>query len=128
MTFILEDRAGPRRSPSWPTTSSKFKAAARQRKEVAAVSTTISSPPVPQVYIQVDRDKALKAGRGDLNDVYQDAAVPTWAASSSIISTASGRRQWQVYVEAEGQYRDNSTDALSGQYYVRNQGRGPWSP
>jgi hydrophobic/amphiphilic exporter-1 (mainly G- bacteria), HAE1 family len=113
VTFILEDRAG--RDLSFLADNvGKFMAAARQRKEISAISTTFL-PSVPQVFIQVDRDKALKQGVA-INDVYRTLQAYLGGVFVNYFNRFG--RQWQVYVEAEGQYR-NSTDAL-GQYYVRN--------
>ena len=113
VTFILEDRAG--RDISFLADNvGKFMAAARQRKEIAAISTTFL-PSVPQVYIQVDRDKALKQGVA-INDVYR--TLQAYLGGIFVNYFNRFGRQWQVYVEAEGQYR-NSTAAL-GEYYVRN--------
>src|SRR2546422_2658415 len=41
----------------------------------------------------------------------------SWAGSSVTTSTVSGR-QWQVYIEAEGDYRTRAENV--GQFYVRN--------
>jgi HAE1 family hydrophobic/amphiphilic exporter-1 len=113
VTFILEDRAG--RDLSFLAGNvTKFLAAARQRKEVAAITTTFL-PSVPQVYIQVDRDKALKQGVA-ISDVYRTLQCYLGGVFVNYFNRFG--RQWQVYVEAEGQYRNN-TDAL-GEYYVRN--------
>ena len=71
-TFILEDRAGKDIS-FLADNVSKFLAAARQRPELATVTTTFL-PTVPQVAVDVDRDKVLKQGV-PLNDVYQIAPV-----------------------------------------------------
>jgi len=112
-TFVLEDRAG--RDVSFLSGNlDKFMAAARARKELAGVSTTFL-PSVPQVYVKVDRDKVLKQGV-ELGDVYR--TLQCYMGGIFVNYFNRFGRQWQVYVEAEGQYRDN-TDKL-GSYFVRN--------
>src|SRR5437016_7160862 len=60
VTFMLEDRAG--RDPEYlAENTTKFLAAARQRPEFALLFTTLT-PSVPQLFAEVDRDKALKQG------------------------------------------------------------------
>ncbi len=112
-TFVLEDRAG--RDVSFLSGNlDKFMAAARARRELAGVSTTFL-PSVPQVYVKVDRDKVLKQGV-ELGDVYR--TLQCYMGGIFVNYFNRFGRQWQVYVEAEGQYRDN-TDKL-GSYFVRN--------
>ena len=56
----LEDRAG--RDPAFLGENvTKFLEAARKRPEIASASSTFL-PSVPQVFIDVDRDKVLKQG------------------------------------------------------------------
>jgi multidrug efflux pump len=70
---------------------------------------------VPQRFIDVDPDKALKQGV-DLSDAYK--TVQAFLGGYFINYFNRFGRQWQVYVEAEGQYR---TDAHNlGLFYVRN--------
>ena len=59
-TFILEDRAGKDLAFLAEQTN-KFLDAARKRPELAGLSTTFR-PNVPQVFVDVDRDKVLKQG------------------------------------------------------------------
>src|SRR5881396_670178 len=67
-TFILEDRAG-KDIEFLNGNLNKFLEAARKRPELAGLSTTFL-PVVPQVFVNVDRDKALKQGV-DLGEVYK---------------------------------------------------------
>ncbi|HEY3862744.1 MAG TPA: multidrug efflux RND transporter permease subunit [Verrucomicrobiae bacterium] len=113
VTFILEDRIG--RDPEFLTTNlNAFMAAAAKRPELTGLSTTYL-PGVPQIYIDVDRDKALKQGV-DVRDVYQ--ALQTYLGGYFVNYFNRFGRQWQVYVEAEQRYR-SSLDSL-GLFYVRN--------
>ena len=112
-TAVLEDRAG--KDISFLSENlDKFMAAARSRKELSGVSTTFL-PSVPQVYVKVDRDKVLKQGV-ELGDVYR--TLQCYMGGIFVNYFNRFGRQWQVYVEAEGEYR-NSTDKL-GSYFVRN--------
>ncbi len=112
-TFVLEDRAG--RDVSFLADNvAKFMAAARQRKELAGVSTTFL-PAVPQIFVHVDRDKVLKQGVA-LADVYRTLQCYMGGVFVNYFNRFG--RQWQVYVEAEGEYRNRIEDL--GSYYVRN--------
>jgi hydrophobic/amphiphilic exporter-1 (mainly G- bacteria), HAE1 family len=94
--------------------TNKFVAAARKRPELAAVTTTFL-PNVPQQFIAVDRDKALKQGV-DIKDVYR--TIQAFMGGAFINYFNRFGRQWQVYVEAEGAYRDRAENV--GEFYVRN--------
>jgi len=111
--FILEDRAG-RDIAYLAENVNKFMAAAGKRKELTGLSTTFL-PSVPQVYVQVDRAKVLKQGV-QLADVYR--TLQTYMGGYFVNYFNRFGRQWQVYVEAEGEYRDRA-DRL-GSFYVRN--------
>jgi HAE1 family hydrophobic/amphiphilic exporter-1 len=119
-TFVLEDRAG-KDIGFLADNLNKFLAAARKRPEIASVNTTFL-PRVPQQFIVVDRDKALKQGV-DIKDVYR--TIQTFMGGSFINYFNRFGRQWQVYVEAEGAYRDRAENV--GQFYVRN-GKGDMVP
>jgi HAE1 family hydrophobic/amphiphilic exporter-1 len=112
-TFVLEDRAG-KDVAFLADNLNKFMAAARARKELSGISTTFL-PSVPQVFVKVDRDKVLKQGVV-LADVYR--TLQCYMGGIFVNYFNRFGRQWQVYVEAEGEYRD-SADKL-GSYYVRN--------
>ena len=63
----------------------------------------------------MDRDKALKQGVA-LSDVYR--TIQAYMGGIFVNYFNRFGRQWQVYVEAEDQYRNNL--ASVGQFYVRN--------
>jgi hydrophobic/amphiphilic exporter-1 (mainly G- bacteria), HAE1 family len=112
-TFVLEDRAG--RDISFLSENvSRFMEAAGKRKEIAGLSTTFL-PSVPQIFVKVDRAKVLKQGV-ELADVYR--TLQCYMGGIFVNYFNRFGRQWQVYVEAEAEYR-NSADKL-GSYYVRN--------
>jgi len=113
-TFILEDRSGSQ-DPSFLTQNlDKFMAAARKRPELAGIMTTYL-PSVPQVFVKVDRDKVLKLGV-PLVDVYN--TLQTFMGGNFINYFNRFGRVWQVYLEAEDQYRARAENLL--QFYVRN--------
>src|SRR3989449_4283446 len=112
-TFVLEDRSGEEVA-FLADNLSKFLAAARKRPELATVNTTFI-PGVPQQFITVDRDKVLKQGV-DIKDVYR--TIQAFMGGSFINYFNRFGRQWQVYIEAEGAYRDRAENV--GQFYVRN--------
>jgi hydrophobic/amphiphilic exporter-1 (mainly G- bacteria), HAE1 family len=112
-TFILEDRSG-KDVQFLSDNVNKFMAAARMRPEIAGLSTTFL-PSVPQQFVEVDRDKVIKQGV-PINDVYR--TIQTFMGGSFINYFNRFGRQWQVYVEAEGDYRTRPENV--GQFYVRN--------
>ena len=113
VTLVLEDRAG-KDIPYLAENVGKFLEAARQRPELERVTTTFL-PGVPQVFINVDRDKVLKQGV-DLRQVYQ--TLQTFMGGYFVNYFNRFGRQWQVYVQAEGEYRDKAEKV--GQFYVQN--------
>jgi len=112
-TFILEDRAG-KDIAFLAENTNKFLEAARKRPELASVSSTFR-PTVPQLFINVDQDKVLKQGV-NIDDVYK--TLQSFLGSGFINYFNRFGRQWQVYLQAEGDYRTNIENI--GQFYVRN--------
>jgi len=113
VTFILEDRAGKDIAFLWENTR-KFLEEAKKRPEIARATTTFL-PTVPQIFVDVDRDKVLKQGV-DLNQVYR--TLQTFMGGYFVNYFNRFGRQWQVYVQAEGDYRTQAEQL--GQFYVRN--------
>ena len=112
-TFILEDRAG-NDVQFLAKNLATFLAAARKRPELATLSTTFL-PSVPQEFVDVDRDKVLKQGV-NLNDVYR--TIQAFMGGYFINYFNRFGRQWQVYIEAEGEDRARVENV--GEFYVRN--------
>ena len=113
VSMVLEDRAG-KDVAFLAENTDKFIAAAQKRPEIARVMTT-ALPSVPQIFVDVDRDKVLKQGV-QLSDVYK--TLQAYMGSGFINYFNRFGRQWQTYVQAEGEYRKD-TESL-GQFYVRN--------
>jgi len=112
-TFVLEDRAG-KDIPFLVSNLNTFVTAARKRPEIAGLSTTFL-PSVPQQFVDVDEDKVLKQGV-PINDVYR--TIQAFMGGLFVNYFNRFGRQWQVYIEAEGEYRTKPENV--GQFYVRN--------
>jgi HAE1 family hydrophobic/amphiphilic exporter-1 len=89
----------------------------RKRPEVATVfSSALFS--VLQVYAEVDRDKVLVQGV-KLSYVY--TTLQAFMGGALINYFNRFGRQWQVYTQAEGEFRTRAENAENvGQFYVRN--------
>jgi HAE1 family hydrophobic/amphiphilic exporter-1 len=112
-TFILEDRSA--RGPVFLRENQlKFMAAAQKRPEFSSLFTT-ALPLVPQLAAKVDRDKVLKQGV-PLSDVYQTLQAFMGGAFINFFNRFG--RVWQVYVQAEGDFRTQADNV--GRFYVRN--------
>jgi hydrophobic/amphiphilic exporter-1 (mainly G- bacteria), HAE1 family len=112
-TFVLEDRGG-HDNAYLAANVEKFVSAASHRPEIAGISSSML-PSVPQEFVDVDREKVLKQGV-PISDVY--ATLQTYMGGLFVNYFNRFGRQWQVYLEAEGNYRANAQNA--GQFYVRN--------
>jgi HAE1 family hydrophobic/amphiphilic exporter-1 len=77
---------------------------------------------VPQLYADVDKDKAMKEGVA-IGDVY--AALQTFLGGAYLNDFTRFGRQWRVFLQAEPAYRTKAEDV--GQFYVRN-GKGDMVP
>jgi HAE1 family hydrophobic/amphiphilic exporter-1 len=113
VTFILEDRSGAPLSFLTQNVN-KFLDAVRKRKELVGVSSSYL-PSVPQQYVDIDRVKVERQGI-NISDVYQ--TLQTFMGGYLVNYFNRFGRQWQVYVEAEGNYRTTATDIEH--FYVTN--------
>jgi HAE1 family hydrophobic/amphiphilic exporter-1 len=113
VTFMLEDRGG-HDVAFLAKNVDAFMQAARKRPELASVFTTML-PSVPQVFVNVERDKVLVQGV-NLSDVYKTLQAFMGGAFINYFNRFG--RQWQVYIQAEGDYRTRAENL--GQFYVRN--------
>ena len=112
-TFWLQDRSGGS-IDSLDANLQKFLTEARKRPELAGVGSPFSAA-VPQVFVDVDRDKVLKEGIA-LTDVYQ--TLQTFLGGLYVNQFNRFGRQWRVFMQAEGQERTGPGSI--GQFYVRN--------
>jgi HAE1 family hydrophobic/amphiphilic exporter-1 len=113
ITFVLEDRTG-KDVEFLARNTRRFMEAARRRKEFAWIMTTLL-PSVPQVFADVDRDKALRQ-TVDLSALYQ--TLQAFLGGYFVNYFNRFGRVWQVYVEAEAQDRARP-DGID-RFYVRN--------
>ncbi len=113
VTFILQDRSGKDIAFLWENTQ-KFMEAVKKRPEIARATTTFL-PTVPQIFVDVDRDKVLRQGV-DLGSVYQ--TMQAFMGGTFVDYFNRFGRQWQVYLQAEGEYRTDEDQI--GQFHVRN--------
>jgi HAE1 family hydrophobic/amphiphilic exporter-1 len=112
-TFVLEDRAG--RDPEFLSSNlNTFLTEARKRPELTGLSTT-SLASVPQLYANVDREKVIKQGV-PVKAVYQ--TLQAFMGGLFVDYFNRFGRQWQVYIEADGDYRTRAENV--SQFYVRN--------
>jgi HAE1 family hydrophobic/amphiphilic exporter-1 len=113
VNFVLEDRSGTG-GDFFANNLDRFVAAAQQRPELARVIATYAAH-VPQVYVDVDREKVMHQ-KVDVAEVYQ--TLETFMGGYLVNYFNRFGRQWQVYLEAEGDYRANASDI--GKFYVTN--------
>ncbi len=113
VSMMLEDRSGA--DPQFLAANlNTFLSEARKRPEIASAMSPWR-PSVPQVYVDLDRDKTLKQGV-DLAEAYR--TLQTFMGGVFVNYFNRFGRQWQVYVQAEGEFRTRAENV--GQFYVRN--------
>ena len=112
-TFVLEDRSG-QGVQFLAQNLTKFLAELSKRPELSGVF-TVALPAVPQLYVNVDRDKVLKQSL-DISDVYKTVQAFMGGAFVNFFNRFG--RTWQVYVQAEGDFRTQAENV--GRFYVRN--------
>jgi HAE1 family hydrophobic/amphiphilic exporter-1 len=113
VNFVLEDRSGTG-GDFFADNLDRFVAAAQQRPELARVIATYAAH-VPQIYVGVDREKVMRQ-KVEVAEVYQ--TLETFMGGYLVNYFNRFGRQWQVYLEAEGDYRVNASNI--GQFYVSN--------
>ena len=116
-TFILEDRSG-KELTFLDANLQRFLQAARKRPELVSLNSTLL-PTIPQVFVDVDRDKAIAQGVA-LSDLYQ--TIQAYMGGAFINYFNRFGRQWRVFIEAEGEQRTRAEDV--GQFYVKNNAGG----
>jgi HAE1 family hydrophobic/amphiphilic exporter-1 len=112
VSMVLEDRSGGS-DPAFLTANLyKFLGAIGKRPEIAAAIPTYF-PAVPQLYIDVDREKVAQQ-QVNIGDVY--TTLQAFLGGTLVNYFNRFGRQWQTYVEAEGDTRTNIDNI--GQFYV----------
>ncbi|MBC7945586.1 MAG: efflux RND transporter permease subunit, partial [Burkholderiales bacterium] len=112
-TFVLEDRSGGK-PEEFAKNVATFTSAAGKRKELTGISSAFL-PNVPQLYVDVDREKAARQGV-QISDIYN--TLQTFMGGYLVNYFNRFGRQWQVYVAAEGEYRTKTEDV--DQFFVKN--------
>ena len=99
-----------------------FVAKARERTDLAGVSTTFSASQ-QQLFFDLDRNRAELLGV-PVSDIYQ--TLQAYFGSSYVSQYVQFGRIWQVIIQAEAKYRDKPTDF--DQIYVRSTTDGAMIP
>ncbi len=112
-TLMLQDRVG--RTPEYlAKETQKFIQAALERPEIGSIFTTFRAN-VPQRFMDINRDKVLKAGI-PLNDIY--TTVGAFLGGSYINDFNRFGRLYKAYIQAEPEYRQNANQV--NLFYVKN--------
>jgi HAE1 family hydrophobic/amphiphilic exporter-1 len=100
--LMIQDKGGntPDYLAKW---SDNFIKAAKKRPEIGSIFTTFRAN-VPQRYMEINKDKALKAGIS-LNDIY--TTVGAFLGGSYVNDFNRFGRLYKAYIQAEPQYRLN---------------------
>jgi HAE1 family hydrophobic/amphiphilic exporter-1 len=114
VTMILQDRSGNDDPSFLAKNVYAFLGAASKRPEIAAAFPSYL-PAVPQLYAEVDREKAVQQ-QVDLSSIY--TTMQTFMGGYLVNYFNRFGRQWQTFVEAEGDTRTNIQDI--NQFYVRS--------
>jgi HAE1 family hydrophobic/amphiphilic exporter-1 len=110
--MVLEDRSGSGNLNFLTANTYKFLGALSKRPEIAAAIPSYA-PAVPQLYVDVDREKAAQQ-QVNLADVY--STMQAFMGGTLVNYFNRFGRQWQTYIEAEGDTRTNIANI--GQFYV----------
>jgi len=112
-TFMLQDKGG--NTPAYLAEQADiFLAAANARPEIASAFTTFKAS-VPQKFLDVNRDKALKMGV-DLNELY--ATIGAFLGGTYVNDFNKFGKLYKAYVQAEPEYRTDETKL--GLFYIKN--------
>jgi multidrug efflux pump len=114
--FYLQDRGGGSPEQLGQAVQA-FVAAARQRPELAGVSSTYSASQ-QQLYLEVDRPRAELLGV-PVQDVY--GTLQAYFGSMFVSQFTQFGRVWQVIMQAEGEFRDDPAD-LDGIFLTSRDG------
>ncbi len=99
-TMMIQDRGG--NSPDYlANQTASFIQSAVQRPEIGSMFTTFRAS-VPQRYMEINRDKVLKAGV-NLNDIY--TTVGAFLGGSYVNDFNRFGRLYKAYIQAEPEYR-----------------------
>ncbi|MEA3477664.1 MAG: efflux RND transporter permease subunit, partial [Bacteroidota bacterium] len=112
-TLMLQDKSG--NDPAYLAEQARnFIAAASAREEIGSIFTTYQAS-VPQKFLDVNRDLALKAGV-DLNEVY--TTIGAFLGGTYVNDFNRFGRLYKTYIQAEPEYR--VSQAGLNLFFVRN--------
>ncbi len=112
-SMMLQDRAG--NTPEYLADQAKiFIKAANARPEIGKAFTTFQAS-VPQRYMDIDKEKALKLGV-NLNDLYQ--TVGAFMGGSYVNDFTRFGRLYKTYIQAEPEYRVDETQINN--FFIKN--------
>ena len=115
---LQHDAAGPERR-DLRSSSRRTSASSSPRRASGPSSTSVRpifSPGVPQLFADVDKDKALKQGVA-IAEIYN--ALQTFLGGSYVNDFTRFGRQWRVFLQAEPRV-PHRAPTTSAQFYVRN--------
>ncbi len=99
-TLMIQDKGG--NTPAYlAEQAGRFLEAARNRPEIGSIFTTFRAT-VPQRYLEINKDKALKADVS-LNNIY--TALGAFLGGAYVNDFNRFGRLYKVYIQAEPQYR-----------------------
>jgi HAE1 family hydrophobic/amphiphilic exporter-1 len=110
---MIQDRAG--KTPQYLSENLiKFIQAANARPEIGRAFSTFQAT-VPQRYMDIDKEKALKLGI-NLNDLY--STVGAFMGGSYVNDFTRFGRLYKTYIQAEPQYRSKESDINN--FFIKN--------
>ncbi|MFN2377154.1 MAG: efflux RND transporter permease subunit [Candidatus Binatia bacterium] len=120
--FLLQDRSGTLTVAQLGEYTQQFLDAARQRPELANLFTSFDAT-VPQIGVELDREKARKLGVR-VDDVFSTLQAILGGVYVNDFNRFG--RLYRVYVQAEPEYRQTPDDI--GSFYVRSRVTGEMVP
>jgi HAE1 family hydrophobic/amphiphilic exporter-1 len=112
-SIMVQDRGG--NSPQYLSENTmRFIEAANQRPEIGRAFTTFQSN-VPQRFMDIDREKALKLGVS-LNDLY--TTIGAFMGGAYVNDFTRFGRLYRTYIQAENEYRVDESQIDN--FFVRN--------
>ena len=112
-SIMIQDKGG--NSPEYLSeNTNNFIAAANARPEIGKAFTTFQAS-VPQRYMDIDKEKALKLGLS-LNDLY--TTIGAFMGGSYVNDFTRFGRLYKTYIQAESEYRVDESQIEN--FYVKN--------
>jgi HAE1 family hydrophobic/amphiphilic exporter-1 len=112
-SIMIQDKVG--NTPEYLSTNTmKFIKAANERPEIGGARTTFQAT-VPQRYMDIDKEKALKLGIR-LNDLY--TTVGAFMGGAYVNDFTRFGRSYKTYLQAEPQYRSKESDINN--FFIKN--------